>query len=162
MEREVAKEKRLSEQLETLPEWALEPPKADGNGFYGVGIARSESMSAAMDKAGLKADFELAKQVRQRVSGLSKDYTADNGSTGTIDERFEQAVERLVLPVNMAGQQVVKQEMRVVDGEFSAVVLKQLSFDRMEQMLAKHQSVAGVGAMSSAFEELRARIEATE
>ncbi|WP_143512571.1 hypothetical protein [Vreelandella utahensis] len=80
-----------------------------------------------MDKARLKADFELAQQIPQQFSGLSKDYTADNGTDATVDSRFEQAVERLVSSVRMGGQELVEQDVRVVDGDFQAEVPNELT-----------------------------------
>lgn len=159
--RQKAEEKRLSSHIEALPEWVIEPPDADSNGLYGVGTARSGSVSAAIEKARLKADFELAQQLRQQLSGLSKSYTSE-GTSATVDQQFEQAVERLVSAVKISGQELVEQDLRVVDGRFSAAVLMKLSFDRMESILAKKGNPSGGNSMRNAFQELQVRVEKAE
>jgi len=161
-ERREAREEQLDQRVKALPDWVVEPPGAGANALYGVGTARSRDMSAAMDKARLKADFELAQQIRQQLSGLSKDYTADNRADAGVDARFEQAVERLVSSVRMGGQELVEQDVRVVDGDFQAAVLMELNFDRMEQILAKHRRRTGMAAMESAFADLRSRVQAVQ
>jgi hypothetical protein len=93
-ERRQAREERLQERIESLPSWVTEKPQADSDGVYGVGVARSTDMSAAMDKASLKADFDIAQQFKQQISALSKDFRADENGRGS--QQFEQIVERFV------------------------------------------------------------------
>ena len=159
-QRRQEREERLQERVDSLPSWALETPKADSDGLYGVGVARSDSMSAAMDKASLKADFEIAQQFRQQMSGLSKDFTSDRD--GLANQEFEQVIERFVSAVDMSGQETVEQEVTVVDGKYTASVLSHLSFDRMERMLSRQNSMQGQDQMKAAFKELRERVEADQ
>ena len=156
-QRRDAREERLEERIESFPSWVTETPQADSDGVYGVGVARSTNTSAARDKASLKADFDIAQQLKQQMSGLTKDFTADDNGTGS--QQFEQVVERFVAAVEMSGQETVKTEMMVVDGKISVAVLSHLSFDRMEQMLARQSDLKGQDRMAKAVEELRDRVK---
>lgn len=155
--RKEEREKRLQEQVDTLPAWVTEKPKPDSSGLYGVGVARSTDLTAALDKSSLKADFEIAQQFKQQMSGLSKGYINDRN--GLSSQEFEQAVERFVSAVDMSGQQIVKQDISVVDGKYSSAVLSYLSFDRMEHMLFQQDKLQGSDQMEQAFEELRERVK---
>ena len=159
-ERREAREERLQERIERLPSWVTEKPQADSDGVYGVGVARSTDMSAAMDKASLKADFDIAKQFKQQISGLSKDFTADENGRGS--QQFEQVVERFVAAVDMSGQETVEKKVIPVDGKYTAAVLSHLSFDRMEQILARKNDLKGQDRMAKAIEELRNRVKTAQ
>lgn len=152
---------KLEDSLDNVPGWAIEPPQPDVTGIYGVGIAESSNVAVVMKKARLQAEFELAQQMQQEISGLEQQFTED-GTGNEANLRFESAVERFVNSVEIAGQEVVEQEINVDEGKYNGYVLMRLSFDSMERMLEQRNSMEGYDRMKAAFKQLRERIEASE
>ncbi|QCF28078.1 hypothetical protein [Hydrocarboniclastica marina] len=154
-------DERLRSAMDNLPGWFLEPPQPDVGGIYGVGSAQSNDLQVALKKARLTADFELAQQLEQELSGLEKDFAAD--SNGSANVQYQAAVERFVSAVPMAGQEVAEQKVVVADGMYTAYVLSRLSFDQMDRMLDRRkQNAEDLTRMEQAFAELRERVEASE
>ena len=60
-----------------IPAWALQPPRPDAEGMYAVGAAESASLNVAQKKAILDAEFGLAKQYRQELSGSERSFTQE-------------------------------------------------------------------------------------
>ncbi len=153
-------EDQLIEKLDDLPGWYMNPPAPDVSGLYGVGMASSSSLSVAIKKARLVADFEVAQQMEQELSGLEQQFTGD--SNGTAREQYQSAIERFVAAVPMMGQEVAKQEVSVIDGKYTAYVMSRLSFDQMDRMAERrNRQVEGTSEMKEAFTMLRERVEAT-
>ncbi|WP_166256242.1 LPP20 family lipoprotein [Marinobacter salicampi] len=152
---------KLEDSLDNLPGWAIEPPKPDITGIYGVGIAESSNVAVVMKKARLQAEYELAQQMQQEISGLEQQFTEDSAGN-EANLRFESAVERFVNSVEIAGQEIVEQEINVADGKYNGYVLMRLSFDSMERMLEQRNKMEGYDRMKVAFKQLRERIEASE
>lgn len=151
-------EEVLKGKLADVPDWYLDPPVADPTGVYGVGTSSSNNMSVALKKARLQADFEVAQQMDQELSGLEQLFTGD--SNGMSRSQYQSAVERFVAAVPMVGQEVAEQEVSVIDGKYTAYVLSRLSFDRMDRMLERQNSQeAGSTEMKEAFATLRERVE---
>jgi len=160
-EQQERENEKLAESLSNIPDWAIDPPNPDVTGIYGVGIAESSNVAVVMKKARLQAEFDLAAQMQQEISGLEQQFTED--STGNeANLRFESAVERFVNSVEIAGQEIVEQEIAVADGKYNGYVLMRLSFDSMERMLEQRNNMEGYDRMKEAFKELRERIEASE
>lgn len=155
------KNDQLNETLDNVPSWVIAPPKPDVAGVYGVGIAESSNLSMAMKKARLQAEFEIAQQMEQEISGLEQQFSED-ASGNDANLRFESVVERFVNTVEMAGQELVKQDVTVANGEYSGFVLMRLSFDSMERMLEERSTMEGYDRMKAAFKALRERVEAGE
>lgn len=152
---------KLEDSLDNVPGWAIQPPQPDVTGIYGVGIAESSNVAVVMKKARLQAEFELAQQMQQEISGLEQQFTED-GTGNEANLRFESAVERFVNSVEIAGQEVVEQDINVAEGKYNGYVLMRLSFDSMERMLEQRNSMEGYDRMKAAFKQLRERIEASE
>ncbi len=151
----------LEDQLSEIPDWVIEPPRPDAAGIYGVGIAESSNVAVVMKKARLQAEFDLASQMKQEISGIEQQFTED--STGNeANLRFESAVERFVNSVELAGQEIVEQEVVVGGGKYNGYVLMRLSFDSMERMLEERNNMEGYDRMKAAFKELRERVEASK
>lgn len=155
------KNEMLEESLSNVPDWVIEPPKPDVTGIYGVGIAESSNVAVVMKKARLQAEYDLAAQMEQEISGLDQQFIED--STGNeANLRFQSAVERFVNSVEIAGQEIVEQEVSVSNGKYDGYVLMRLSFDSMERMLEERNNMEGYDRMKAAFKELRERVEARE
>ena len=69
-----AKNDRLKEVIEDLPDWAVNPPKSDQEGMYAVGMGNSDSFNTALKMATLEAEFGLAKLYSQELSGSERIY----------------------------------------------------------------------------------------
>ena len=147
----------LAEQQAEPEQLRYEQAKADATGIYGVGTAKSNDLQVALKKARLTADFELAQQLQQELSGLEKDFSTD--SNGSASVKYQAAVERFVSAVPMAGQEVAEQEVVIMDGKYNAFVLSRLSFDQMDRMLERRMTAAeDLSRMKQAFAELRERV----
>ncbi len=55
------KNDQLRDNVDSLPEWAINPPKSDQEGMYAVGMGASDSFATALKMATLEAEFGLAK-----------------------------------------------------------------------------------------------------
>ena len=152
----------LKEKLADVPGWYFDPPVADPTGVYGVGMASSNDMSVALKKARLQADFEVAQQMNQELSGLEQLFTGD--SNGMSRSQYKSAVERFVAAVPMVGQEIAEQDVSVIDGKYTAYVLSRLSFDRMDRMLERQSNSKDTGSteMTEAFAILRERVESSK
>lgn len=156
-----AQEEILEEKLDDVPDWYMNPPAPDATGLYGVGMASSNNLSVAIKKARLAADFEVAQQMEQELSGLEQQFVGD--SNGIAREQYQSAVERFVAAVPMMGQEVAEQEVSVIDGKYTAYILSRLSFDQMDRMAERQKrGVEGTSEMKEAFMMLRERVEATQ
>lgn len=155
------KNEQLNESLDIVPSWVIAPPKPDVTGIYGVGLAESSNLNMVMKKARLQAEFEIAQQMAQEISGLEQQFSED--ATGNeANLRFESVVERFVNSVEIAGQEIVEQDVKVANGKYNGFVLMRLSFDSMERMLEERSTMEGYDRMKAAFKALRERIEASE
>lgn len=152
------KDKKLQSQLDQVPDWVTQPPQIDAGGVYGVGIGSSDDLSIALDKARLKADYKLAQELKQQISGLEQNYAEDATGSGS-DQRYQAAIERFVAGVNMAGQEQVKQKVVVSGGKYHAYLLMRLSFAEMQKMLDEQSKMAGYDRMKEAFKELHKRVK---
>lgn len=155
------KSEQLRQALDDVPGWVIAPPKPDVKGVYGVGLAESSSLNLVMKKARLQAEFEIAQQMAQEISGLEQQFSED--ATGNeANLRFESAVERFVNSVEIAGQEIVKQDVKISGGQYNGFVLMRLSFDSMERMLEERSAMEGYDRMKAAFKALKERVEASE
>lgn len=152
------KDQELQSQLDQVPDWVTQPPQIDAGGVYGVGIGDSDDLSVALDKARLKADYKLAQELKQQVSGLEQNYAEDATGSST-NQRYQAAIERFVAGVNMAGQEQVKQMVVVSGGKYHAYLLMRLSFAEMQKMLDQQSKMAGYNRMEAAFKELHDRVK---
>lgn len=161
---EKAKEReneRLAAKLEDIPDWYLDPPEPDISGLYGVGTGTSNDLGVALKKARLVADYEVAQQLEQELSGLEQLFTGD--SYGMSQTQYQIAIERFVGAVDMKGQEVADQQVSVIDGKYTAYVLSRLSFDQMDRMTDRqNQQQASTIQMKAAFRMLRERVEASQ
>lgn len=143
--------------LDSVPAWALEPPKPDSTGVYGVGIGESKKLQLAMQKASLSAQYELAKSVGQELSGNEQSYIKDT-NYGTT-EQFTKLVDSLVAEVPMQGFETIEQEVVALNGQFTAYKLMKLSYDQLNKALESKENIQGQEQdIKEAFESLQARI----
>lgn len=157
----VVKEKeqrKAEEMISSVPAWALEPPKPDGTGVFAVGLADSEKLPIALRKAMLQGEFGLAKIYNQEISGSERSYVQDNGKHGTTDQ-FTGLIDKLVMQVPITGVEIVKQEVKAIDGTFHAFVLVKLPYEQFNQVLQSQRAKTRDATIAAAYDDLERRID---
>jgi hypothetical protein len=145
--------------LAKVPAWVSEPPRSDGMHVYAVGEGQSTRLDLARKKAVLTAEFGLAKQYKQALSGSERLFQRD-APTGLPQERYTLLIDRLVDSVPLVGSQQVRQEVVVIDGTFHSYVLMKLSFEEMERHIAKQKAATQDKEIDAQFDELDRRLKA--
>lgn len=157
---ELAKRERKQAEMQTqmrqVPQWALETPKLDGEGVLAVGFAESDKMHIALKRAVLDAEFGLAKQVRQELSGQERQATLDRGDRAA--QSYSQLIDKLVASVPLTGAQTLEQVVKPVNGQFSAWVLMRLSYKQMAKIAQDDPAAASDARLQASFEDLERRI----
>ena len=154
-----AREQKVAQAyLATVPEWAVTPPRADADGMYAVGIADSAKLDLAMKKAVLQAEFQLAKSYRAVMSGSERQFQRDQGTAG-VSERYTLLIDSLVDRIPVGGYEVVKREIKPIDGKYHSYVLLRLSYDAFNKVLANSRTNSVDASINEAFAELESRLD---
>lgn len=144
--------------LEGIPQWALQPPKPDAGGMYAVGSGESQSLSVAQKKAMLDAEFGLAKQYRQELSGSERSYTQERNDQ-SLSSQYTQLIDKLVTRVPVVGFEVVKQEVKSMHGTFHSWILLKLPYAQFNQVLQEQRADAVDTTVQKAFDEFDQRLK---
>lgn len=151
------KNKAIEEKIDALPSWVLNPPKPDSQAVYAVGIADSDQLQVSIKKAMLEAEFGLAKQLKQELSGSERQYTADDSIRATT--RFEGLIDKLVEETPVVGYTVKKQVVKPMDGKYQTMVLLMLPYDQYNEALKARQAKETKNEMKEAFQDLERRLD---
>lgn len=154
-----ARNEALEANLKKVPEWVLVPPRADGEFVYAVGEGKSPSLAVARDMATLLAEFNLAKRYQDALSGQERASRQGYGAK-VVEDRYSLLVDRLVDRVPLRGQEVIKSEVVVMDGQYVQWVLMKLSFDQMERILRNQRAGLAKDEMAADFDALEKRLKA--
>lgn len=146
-------------QIARLPDWVTSPPRADGEFVYAVGSGVSSRYDLARQKAVLGAEFNLAKQYKQALSGSEQMYQRDTGGIAGAQERYTLLIDRLVDRVQLAGQEVVSSEAYMEAGRLQVWVLMKLSFDELERVLARQRAASVNADIDAQFQRLEERLQ---
>ena len=157
-ERVEREQQRMTDELKQVPEWLVEPPKSDTTGFYGVGASVSSQYSMALRKARMLAEFELAKQYQQELSGSERLFVKE-GVNGDIKEQTSVLIDKLVADVSLVGYDTVKQTIVPIDGKYHSFVLLKLPYDEFNAVLKQRQMASEDATIQAAFDELQLRLE---
>jgi len=98
----------------SAPAWASELPPEDA--FWGIGIAKLQNESLAMDAAQSRARREIAAQLSTLVQSMLTDYARESGTLN--DSASIQSIERItqeLVNVNLTGA-APNQRTRMDDG----------------------------------------------
>lgn len=144
--------------IEGIPQWALQPPNPDAGGMYAVGSAESQSLSVAQKKAMLDAEFGLAKQYRQELSGSERSYTQERNDQ-SLSSQYTQLIDKLVTRVPVVGFEVVKQEVKSIQGTFHSWVLLKLPYAQFNKVLQEQRAEAVEVTVQKAFDDLDRRLK---
>ena len=148
----------LAEQsLDAMPSWAMTAPRPDNTGVYAVGVAESDKVQIAIKKAQLQAQYGLAKIFNQELAGSEQMMQQDAGA-GSIS-RYQSLIQSLVNYVPVVGFEVVKQEVKAVNGEFQAYTLLKLPYAEFNKALQSQKQQAQNTDMKQAFAELERRLQ---
>lgn len=151
-------EKAAERYMGNVPSWALVPPRSDAEGFYAVGIAESSRLDLALKKAMLTAEFGLAKNYKAVISGNERQYQRDGGR-GAVSERYTLLIDQVVDRVPLAGYEVVKREVKTIDGTYHTFVLLRLSYEELNKALAAAKKADVDASIDEQFAELERRLD---
>jgi hypothetical protein len=147
----------IEKQLKEYPEWSMNPPRADATGVYGVGVGIHQDIRIAMKKAQLYAEFEVATQMKQLLSGSERDYTSTSKSGGA-NSKYTLLIDKLVAEAPVVGYDTVKRYVAPIDGTTHAFVLIKMPYAQYNKSLQELQADDLDKESNSAFDELQERL----
>lgn len=156
-ERQQAKNEAI---LDQIPKWALQAPVPDATGIFAVGVGKSSDLRTAMRKASLDAEFGLAKNYNQEISGSERSFNQEAGSSTTT--QYTELIDKLVTQVPVVGLETVKQEVKSINGEFHAFVLMKLPYAEFNKVMAQQRSKTQEATVEAAFVALEKRVKARQ
>ncbi|MBU6993984.1 LPP20 family lipoprotein [Ferrovum myxofaciens] len=152
-----AEQKRLETNISKIPEWAIQAPPPDDNGVYAVGIGESDKIRLAIRKAMLDGEYGLAKNYNQLLSGSERQYSQAN-SGDYSQSQYTQLIDSLVSQVPIVGFEVIHQNVRPVDGAYTAYVLLKLPYNQVNRVLQERGASASSEDIKHSFDELSGRL----
>lgn len=150
---ELEKQKR-EEEIKTLPPWVLNPLPADQTGFYAVGMAESSSILFVMKKAKMQAEFELAKQYRQLLSGSERSFEREN-TAGELQTQTTVLIDKLIDEVPIVGYGIVKQKIIAINGKHTAYILLKMPYEQYNKVLQAQKETQAETTIANAFDALQ-------
>lgn len=150
----VKKQGQMEREMASMPDWVLNPPKATAQGFYGVGIGADPDMLTAMRKAKLQGTYELAKAINAEMSG-------EDTMTGSGRSDYRYVIDLFVKRVNVAGAELVQQEVKPMDGVYKSYVLLKLPMAEFNHAMNEQRTAGKKVEIEGAYERLMKRL-ATE
>ncbi|GIU40957.1 hypothetical protein TUM3794_20160 [Shewanella colwelliana] len=146
-------------ELDNVPEWYLSPPQNDAFGIVGVGSAKSRDLAVAVKKAKLQAEFELAKNYRQELSGSERIYERED-ATGNLVQTSQFLIDKLIDSVPVVGYEQLDQKVMVLPtGQFQAYSLLKLPYDEFNKVLQSIKAQSQDAQELAAFNDLERRLE---
>ena len=126
--------------------------------MYAVGAAESASLNVAQKKAILDAEFGLAKQYRQELSGSERSFTQERNDR-SLASQYTQLIDKLVARVPVVGFEVVKQEVKSVHGTFHSWILLKLPYAQFNRILQEQRAESVEASVQKEFDELDRRLK---
>jgi len=156
-DRRAHEQKRMEAEISQVPEWALKQVKPDSTGVFAVGLGESDNMRIALHKATLEAEFGLAKNFSQELSGSERIYTQDNN--GTVGhEQYTALIDKLVSQVPVIGFEIINQEVKAINGKYNAFVLVKLPYQQFNRVLQDQRAKTEDKTIAKAFDDLERRL----
>ena len=156
-ERQDVEQQHREKEINSLPPWVLTPLQADNTGFYAVGMAESKSIFFVMKKAKMQAEFELAKQYRQLLSGSERSFEQENG-VGELQTQTTLLIDKLIDEVPIIGYDIVKQKIIAVNGKHTAYILLKMPYEQYNKVLQAHKKSQLETKVANAFDKLQTRL----
>lgn len=154
---DVAQQQREAE-INALPSWVLTPLQADNTGFYAVGMAISNSIFFVMKKAKMQAEFELAKQYRQLLSGTERTFEREN-AIGELQTQTTVLIDKLIDEVPIIGYDIVKQKIIALNGKHTAYILLKMPYEQYNKVLQAQKETQTETKVANAFNALQTRLK---
>lgn len=156
-QRREAAQQQAEKTIDAIPSWAITVPRPDQTGVYALGIAESDKVQIAIKKAHLQAQYGLAKLFNQELAGSEQSMQQDAGANSSSN--YQSLIQSLVNYVSVVGFEVVKQEVKAVNGEFQAYTLLKLPYAEFNKALQNQQQQTQNVQMKQAFKELEQRLQ---
>lgn len=154
--REEAQEKeqaRMEQEMDLIPEWALQVPRADGTGFYGAGSSSDKEAEAAIRKSLLKAKYSLAATMKSELSG-------EETINGSGDNQFRYIMNNFVNQVELTGTEVVAQKVYPVNGSYKAHILIKMPYEQFNEVLSNQPKTVETESLDESYKRLMGRVNA--
>lgn len=155
--RQQAAQKQAENTIDAMPSWAAVVPRPDSTGVYALGIADSDKVQLALKKAQLQAEYGLAKQFNQELAGSERSMQQDAGANSS--SQYQSLIQSLVSYVPVVGFEVVKQEVKAVNGQFQAYMLLKLPYAEFNKALQNQKQQNQNVQMRQAFNDLELRLQ---
>jgi len=143
--------------LEQFPSWALQVPAPDATGVYAIGIGDSDKVPIAIKKAQLEAEYGLAKLYNQELAGSERSSQQDNGNGSS--SQYTALISKLVDYVPVVGFQIIKQDIKAIDGKFNAFILMKLPYEEFNKVLQQQKQKSQGAQDKAVFDDLEKRLE---
>jgi len=153
---EELKNDAIEDHIDEIPEWVTEVRAPDDEGVFAVGIGESFTLSLAIKKARIEAEFNLAKAFAQELSGSERLYSSEKTMTGS---RYEGVIEKIVDKVPVVGYKMIEQEVKALRGKYVVFVMMQLPFDEFNAVLKNKKEAVISKDMEAAFKDLERRLD---
>lgn len=147
---------QIESQADEYPAWVIEPPKHDATGVYGVGVGVDPDIQVAIKKSRITAEFAIASQINQSLSGSEKLYVSDN--TGAGGASYAQAIEKLIAEVPVVGYDVVERTVKPIGGKAHCFTLIKMPYEALNKGLRSLRAVDTSAEESAAFTELQRKL----
>lgn len=150
-----------------MPEFMVNPPKADGK-IFGSGTAEKSSFQLAKEAADTRACREVGRVLDQRVRSVLKDFMSESGAEVESAEvlEFVESTSKAVTDVQMAGCTIKEREHKEGDAhtvyslaEYDLSASKQLVKDMAHKNLATKEALYNRLRADQAFEKLDVELD---
>ena len=153
-----SRQRQATAELAEVPAWVLDIPKPDDRGVYAVGTAKSDDISIVVRKAMLDAQFGLAKQIQQEISGTESSVRTEAGGRRATDV-YRSTISTLVSRVPVVAVETLRNELKVLpSGQYASYVLLLLPYEEINRVLTQQRIDASDASTQSALNDLDRRI----
>lgn len=156
-ERQKLAQEKAQNTLEQFPSWALQVPAPDATGLYAIGLGESDKVPIAIKKAQLEAEYGLAKLYNQELAGSERSSQQDSGNGS--NSQYTVLISKLVDYVPVVGFQIIKQDIKAIDGKFNAFILMKLPYEEFNKVLQQQKQKAQAVQEKAIFDDLEKRLE---
>lgn len=152
-ERQTEREMKLMEsELKSTPSWAVEPPRPDETGFYGVGIGTDSDLALAIRKSNLQAQYELAQNISSELAG-------EDTMNGMGDNEYRFIINNFVDKVDVTGTELVRREVVVVSDGYRVFTLNKLPYAEFNRVLQDQAATPERETLEQSYDRLMQRVE---
>ena len=123
-------------------------------GIYAIGSAVGPNENVAVDKAGLQARAEIAREFKSQIDVLQKEYEDQTGDHASNE--YSQVME-IFAQLDISGSKVAKTLIQKNGGDFSAKVLIVVSAEQVKNIFDEKLSSFTSFKASKAYHELEER-----